>query len=465
MERFSLRLRIFLMFLGLAAGALILLGGGLWLGHSRSGGAAEGYVIAGLVTGFGLLGLVAGVWLLFDENVAKPITRIAAGLRFRAHAGVSSDIEGGDARYLGDLAPAAAAVCDRLGAGTIDTAERIASETARLASERTRLAEALSELPVAVLMVSEAHEITLYDGQAAAALEEQAPLCLGHPLFDYLDRDPVITALQKLEREGKRLADLTVSTADGARVFPATLRPLGEKAGYMLVLTVEPDVSAQRPLVYDFSLLEGQAAAARSDARLDALTYVVFDLETTGLHPETDAVVQIGAVRMVNGRRVDGEVFDMLVNPGRPIPATATRVHGISDDMVRDAPGFGPAAARFRRFARDAVIVAHNSPFDLAFLKREAEVSGAELSNFVLDTVLLSAVLFGAEQSHTLDAIAERLEITIAPEHRHTALGDALATAEVLEKMLPVLDAKGISTLGAAIEAMETHMNIFRSGN
>ena len=463
MDRLSFRFRVFLFFLALAAGALGVVGGGLWLGYARVGGAAGGYVIAGVVAGFGIVGLVAGVWFLFDKNVAKPITHIAAELRTRAHAGVSRSLDAPDARYLGDLAPAAAAIGEKLGTDTLRTAEQIAAKTARLSAERAQLTAALSEIPVAVLMLSEDHRVILYDGQAAAALESQAPLCLGHSIFDHLDSTALLRAIDTLSPTGRRNADLTVATADGARVFEASLRGLGSGAGYMLTLQTEANTTVQRPLVFDFDLLNTTDYADLAEMPLGALTYVVFDTETTGLLPEKDEVVQIGGVRLVRGQRVEGEVFDTLVNPGRPIPPTSTKVHGISDDMVRDAPPMAQACARFRQFAKGAVLVAHNAPFDMAFLKRDAEAAGATLDNPVLDTVLLSATIFGADVSHTLDAIAERLEVEIPDALRHTALGDAEATASVLEKMLPVLEARGITTFGLAVAAMEANSRLLRA--
>jgi len=465
MERLSLRQRILLFFVALALGCLALVTVGLWLGHSRAGGDPAGYVIAGLVAGFGILGLTAGIWFLFDENVAKPITGIAAELRSRAHAGVSRALDKSTARYLGDLAPAAAALGERVGNETLRTAKQIAAETARLSAERAQLTAALSEIPVAVLMVSEDHRIVLYDGQAAAALEPTRPVCLGHSIFDYLEREPVMRAFDTLEPEGRRTAILTVATVDGTCVFEASLRGLGANAGYMLTLQTEPDASAQRPLVFDFELVTGTEHRDLTDTPLRSLSYVVFDTETTGLLPDKDEVVQIGAVRIVNGRRIEGEVFDTLVNPGRPIPPTSTKVHGISDDMVQGAPGMAVAGARFRQFAKEAVLVAHNAPFDMAFLKRDADAAGAALDNPVLDTVLLSAALFGAEATHTLDAIAERLEVEIPTELRHTALGDAVATVAVFLKMLPILEARGIATFGAALAEMRAHSRLLPDVN
>lgn len=463
MADLSLRSRIFLFFLALALGALALVATGLWVGYSRAGGDPNGYVIAGLIPGFGILGLVAGIGFLFDKHVAKPITKIAAELRTRAHAGVSGGIDHSALRYLGDLGPAAAAVSEKLGADTVSTAKQIAAETARLSAERAQLTAALSEIPFAVLMLSEDHRIVLYDGQAAAALEPLKPLCLGHSVFEHLEEGPVRQAVNALSPEGRRTAELTIATADGAHVFEANLRGLGSGAGYLLTFKTEPDVTAERPLVFDFDLANGQQRPDLAKTPLRNLTYVVFDTETTGLLPEKDEVVQIGAVRLVNGRLVEGEVFDTLVDPKRPIPATSTKVHGITDSMIQGAPSMAEAGARFRQFAKDAILVAHNAPFDMAFMKREAEHAKAKLDNPVFDTILLSAAIFGADVPHTLDAIAERLEVEIPADLRHTALGDAEATALVLQKMLPVLEARGVATFDAALEAMRANARIVKT--
>ncbi len=462
MTGLSLRARICLFFLALVLGGLAFVIVGLWVGYSRAGGDPNGYMIAGLISCFGILGLVAGIGYLFDEHVAKPITKVSADLRTRAHAGVSGSIDHSTLRYLGDLGPAAAAVSEKLSADTVDTAEQIAAETARLSAERAQLTAALSEIPVAVLMLSEDHRIVLYDGQVAAALEPLKPLCLGHSIFEHLDRASIERAADKLSPEGQRTAELTIATTDGAHVFEANLRGLGTGAGYMLTFKTEPDARAERPLVFDFDLANGGERPELAATPLRNLTYVVFDTETTGLLPEKDDVVQIGAVRLVNGRQVEGEVFDTLVDPGRPIPPTSTKVHGISDDMVEGAPCMAEAGARFRQFAKDAILVAHNAPFDMAFMKRDARQASATLDNPVFDTILLSAAVFGAEATHTLDAIAERLEVEIPTELRHTALGDAEATALIFQKMLPVLEARGISTFATALEAMKANSRIVK---
>ena len=222
---------------------------------------------------------------------------------------------------------------------------------------------------------------------------------------------------------------------------------------------------AERPLTYDFALIRSEVTTDQRSAALRALTYVIFDTETTGLDPERDEIVQIGAVRVVNGRIVDGERYDTLVNPGRPIPPGSTRVHGLSDDMVAAAPSVADAVAGFHAFAKGAVLVAHNAPFDLAFLRRAGTARGLSFDHPVLDTVLLSAVLFGGSATHTLDALADRLQVNIAGNLRHTAIGDAVATAQVFVGCLGMLDGRGVGTFGACLTEVRRHERIVQDLN
>lgn len=453
MERLGLRLRVFLFFAALAAAGVALAFGALWLAYQRGGAGIQAALLpTAIIIAFGFPGLCVGIWLLFDENVAKPIERLAAEMRSRAHAGVSSDMDLHHARYLGDLAPAAMAVTGKLNASTFDQAEAVAAQTAKLASETERLTALLTEIPVAMIIVTPNHKIVLYDGQAADILSQIAPPRLNASVFDYFEKDGVLAGYDALVRTGMdSKADLTET--GGARAFGARLKPLGDAPGYMLIIddgTVEIAPDAPRPLVYDFDLMERTETGPQHDA-IDALCFVVFDTETTGLLPHRDEIVQIGAVRVLNGRIVPGESIDLLVHPGCPIPAASSRVHGITDAMVAEAPRIEVAGRAFHHFARDAVIVAHNAPFDMAFLRRHAGRIGVTWDHPILDTVLLSAVLFGASETHTLDALCDRLDVTIPEKLRHTALGDAQATAEVLCKMLPMLRARGLDTFGAVV--------------
>ncbi|MEO1201726.1 MAG: exonuclease domain-containing protein [Pseudomonadota bacterium] len=209
----------------------------------------------------------------------------------------------------------------------------------------------------------------------------------------------------------------------------------------------------QRPEFYDFDLLSRLDAAVQ-DAPLRKLTYVVFDTETTGLSPsDGDEIISIAGVRIVNGRVLRGEIFDSFVNPRRNIPGVSTKIHGITNAMVADAPPVEVVLPRFQAFAKDAILVAHNAAFDMKFLALKEESCGARFDHPVLDTVLLAALVHGNQDSLTLDALAERYEIDLPAGERHTALGDSLATAEVLLRLIDVLRSAQIRTLRDALEA------------
>lgn len=210
-----------------------------------------------------------------------------------------------------------------------------------------------------------------------------------------------------------------------------------------------------RPEYYDFDLFaRAEAGHALDDRRLADLSYTVFDTETTGLDPAGgDEIIQIGAVRLVNGRLLRGEGFEQLVDPRRPIPAASIPIHGITPEMVARQPTLDQVLPAFHRYAQDTVLVAHNAAFDLRFLQLKEASTGLRFEQPVLDTLLLSAVVHPNQESHRLEAIAERFGVSVIG--RHTAMGDAMVTAEVFQKLVPLLAERGIHTLGQAREAAQ----------
>jgi len=208
-----------------------------------------------------------------------------------------------------------------------------------------------------------------------------------------------------------------------------------------------------RPEFYDFDLFHQAGQTPELDQRLlSELAYTVFDTETTGLDPSAgDEIISIGAVRIVNNRLLRFETYEQLIDPGRPIVAMSQTIHGISNEMLRGQPTVDKVLAQFHEYCHDTVLVGHNAAFDMRFLQMKEAQTGVRFTQPVLDTLLLSGVLHPNQSSHALEAIAERLGVTVVA--RHTALGDALVTGEVFLRMVPLLAAHGIRTFGDAREA------------
>jgi len=213
-----------------------------------------------------------------------------------------------------------------------------------------------------------------------------------------------------------------------------------------------------RPEFYDFDLFQAsEQTRSLEDCKLTELSYTVFDTETTGLNPaDGDEIIQIGAIRIVNGKLLQQENFDQLIDPRRSIPAATIPIHGIQPEMVEGQPVIEEVLPAFHAFVGDTVLVAHNAAFDMRCLQVKETDTGVVFDQPVLDTLLLSAVVHPNQESHGLDAIAERFNINI--HGRHTALGDAMATAEVFLHLIHLLSEQGIYTMGQArVAAQKTY--------
>jgi DNA polymerase-3 subunit epsilon len=196
------------------------------------------------------------------------------------------------------------------------------------------------------------------------------------------------------------------------------------------------------------------AAPPGASLLLEDAVYVVVDLETTGLRPGSSGICEIGAVRL-RGFEVEAE-FETLVNPGMPIAAAASAVTGLRDEQLRGAPGPARAVRSFLAFAGDAVLVAHNARFDLAFLDRETErLTGSRIGAPVLDTVRLARTLLaGRVPGFGLAQLAWFLDTTERPCHR--ALPDARATGELLLALIGLAQERGARTVADLAELSAT---------
>ena len=215
--------------------------------------------------------------------------------------------------------------------------------------------------------------------------------------------------------------------------------------------TLQTDIE-QRPISYEFNLFNRAGLKEQSNVDLTQLTYVVFDTETTGLNPsQGDEIIQLGAIRIVNNQLLYHETIDQLVDPQRRVPPESVAIHGIDPKLLKGQPTIDKVLPHFHRFVDTSVLVAHNAAFDMRFLELQERKTGLIFTSPVLDTLLLSSIVHPNQDSHSLEELAARLNVTIVG--RHTALGDAIVTGEVLLKLIPLLRAQGIHTLNDALEA------------
>lgn len=191
--------------------------------------------------------------------------------------------------------------------------------------------------------------------------------------------------------------------------------------------------------------------------------YVVVDLETTGMSLADDCVLSMGAVRIADGRIRLGDIFNELVNPGRDIPDSSIKIHGIVPDMVRSAPPAGEVFERFLAYLGTDILVGHNIAFDLYFInKAMRNINGFPIQNLTLDTMPLSrafgltvhgypySVVWDSSQNELCNlAHCSGFEVV----ERHNALGDALATAMLFQRILARLESDGHGHLRKLVRA------------
>lgn len=454
-----------------------------------------------------ILGVILHYYLI-------PLKRLVEETTLIAMVNPSHRIRVDGARDILQLAKAVNEGADRFQRLQNTVKEKIKDSTRRETEERNILATVISRLTEGVLLCNNDGAILLYNGRARQLLSPNsgsggdacATVGLGRSLTDIVEKRMLLNVIEVLDRR-RELGDLnpthlfvtavsenrmvrlrmtlmmnnddtrrgflvtcydmmgehspvlpdigtpqTVLDGAGISRFPGLAEPfvaVDEEAP----LTRPHAVRSSRPEFYDFDLFEQTAKSPLGERwLLSELSYTVFDTETTGLDPVAgDEIISIGAVRIVNGRILSVETFDHLVDPQWYMRPEVIRIHGITPEMLEGQPTIDKVLPLFQSFVGDTVLVGHNCAFDMRFLQLKEEKTGIRFTNPVLDTLLLSQVVHPHQETHTFEAIAERMGVDVVG--RHTALGDAIIAGRIFCGLIPLLKKQGIGTLGEALIA------------
>jgi DNA polymerase-3 subunit epsilon len=343
-----------------------------------------------------------------------------------------------------------------------DTVDRLYLAVADLIGRRRaqqveldhRLEQILSALPDGVLAVTEEGLVSLANA-AGRSLFAGGRSVVGTSIYDVLTAADLATAMAQ-SRDRRQPVDCSLDTA-GGQALQATVSAFADAGGAVIRFTADQPV--QGPIEHDLALHDRPTIRVTAETPLGELPALVLDTETTGLDPQRDRPISLGAVRLAGLRCLRHDVLDLLINPGRQIPARSTAVHGISDLMVLPAPGFRDVAPVVMAALDGVAVIGHHTMFDLTILKRAADAVGIEWKERPwLDTALLYSALRPEALHFDLDAVADAVGVQV--RGRHTALGDALITADIYLRLLPLLQQRGIATLGQAMAFQMTARRI-----
>lgn len=170
-------------------------------------------------------------------------------------------------------------------------------------------------------------------------------------------------------------------------------------------------------------------------------SFIVFDIETTGLSSKFDRITEIGAVKVENGQIVD--IYNQLVNPEKTIPQKIVELTGITNSMVENEPTIDIVLPQFLEFCEDSILVAHNADFDTAFIFENCRRLDIDWKRSYIDTLALARALYPELRNHKLNTLTKHLEVKL--ENHHRASDDAKATANIYLKMLSNLTDRGYS--------------------
>ncbi len=241
-----------------------------------------------------------------------------------------------------------------------------------------------------------------------------------------------VTSAANLVTQAAKWGHPAIAITDHANVqsFPEAYNT-GKKNGIKVIFGLEANlVDDGVPIVYD-----------EQHRKLEDDTYVVFDVETTGLSAVYDTIIELAAVRVKNGEII--ESFERFANPHHPLSSTTTKLTGITDDMVKDAPEVSEVIEQFNDFIGDSVLVAHNAKFDMGFFYESAKRSNLEVPAYpVIDTLELARFIHPELRNHRLNTLAKKYNIELTQHHR--AIYDTEATAHLFLRLMKEAEDKNI---------------------
>lgn len=275
-------------------------------------------------------------------------------------------------------------------------------------------------VPELVMIPSDLNEVTAPPGRKDNAPEKRVEFHL-HTTMSTMDAVTPIADYVKMAAKWGHKA-IAVTDHGGVQSYPDAAKA-AKKNGIKMIYGVEANVVNDDVAV---------VLNPRNDD-LKTTTYIVFDIETTGLSVTQNKIIEIAAVKMQEGKEIDR--YTTFVNPHERIPYNIQQLTNINDEMVQDAPDVEPVLREFIEFAGDAVLVAHNARFDVGFVNAKLkELDIPEMKNPVLDTLELARMLFPTLKNHRLNTLAAKYKVSL--ENHHRAIDDTLALAGIMIGLL-----------------------------
>lgn len=272
-----------------------------------------------------------------------------------------------------------------------------------------------------IMMAQDIMEITPIIRKDNAPEDRKRIELHAHTMMSQMD---AVTSASALVAQAAKWGHPAIAITDHANVqsFPEAYAA-GKKNGIKVLFGLEANlVDDGVPIVYD-----------EQHRQLEDDTFVVFDVETTGLSAVYDTIIELAAVKVVNGEIK--ERFERFANPHHPLSSTTTELTGITDDMVKDAPEVSEVIKDFKEFIGDAILVAHNASFDMGFFYEASKKAGLHDKSYpVIDTLELARFLYPEMRNHRLNTLAKKFDIELTQHHR--AIYDTEATAYLFIRLM-----------------------------